>query len=324
MMNPEGGDDTPHFIAPRDGDPWEEWEITLLIAECPANQDYDSRRPWVIELADLIGRTPSSVSMHLGNVWSAKDGKGLTHAAGLIKVVYDRFRGNEDALLTAAASIRAELYEVAPSPRVEFRLPIVSAGVQIDLDTRRDAEMDLPATDYELALRNLEAGTKTRYPSAAVPDGSVIAYRRFGSLWCGLLVVAQLAIAYPEVARWLIAEARRILGTPAQRTKSADYALDGKQLAIADQVIAQRLPKFHFELLSEHDRITFAARLALLKSMRSWKPSAERLELFAKESGDAERARVGKYLGIDASRLGNRDTMMLQDLVADGLGRGVL
>lgn len=323
-MSSGGGNGPPHLIAPRDGDTWEEWEITLLIAECPANQDYDSRRPWVIELADLIGRTPSSVSMHLGNVWSAKDGKGLTHAAGLIRVVYDRFRGKDDALLAAAASIRAELYGVAPSPRIELRLSIASAGAPIDLDARRDSEMDLPATEYELALRNLVESTRTMFPSVEVPEGTVVAYRRFGSLWCGLLVVAQLAIAYPDITRWLVEEARRILGTLAHRTESANYVLDGRQVAIADQVIAQRLPKFHFELLSAHDRITFAARLGLLKSMRSWKPSAERLELFAKESGDAERARVGKYLGIDASRLGNRDTMMLQDLVADGLDRGVL
>ncbi|MGB7123395.1 MAG: hypothetical protein WBE40_00845 [Thermoplasmata archaeon] len=323
-MNSEGGDGIPHLIATRDGDPWEEWEITLLIAQCPANQDYDSRRPWVIELADLIGRTPSSVSMHLGNVWSAKDGKGLPHAAGLIKVVYQRFRGQEDALLAAAAAIRTDLYKVVPSPRVEFRLPIVSVGVPVDLDARRDAEMDLPEGEYEVALRNLEKNARVLFPSAEVPDGSVVAYRRFGSLWCGLLIVAQLAITYPDVARWLVEEARRILGATAQQTKSAESVVDGTQIAIADRVIAERLPKFHFELLSEHDRVTFAARLSLLKSMRSWNPSAERLELFVKENGDAERARVGKYLGIDASRLRNRDTMMLQELVADGLKRGVL
>jgi hypothetical protein len=323
-MSSDGHDHPSHPAAPREGEDWEEWEITLLIAACPSNQDYDSRRPWVIELADLIGRSPSSVSMHLGNVWSAKAGRGLPHAAGLIRIVYERFRGRDGALLEAAAMIRAGLYETAPSPRVEARVPIVVVGVPVDLDARRDAEMDLPLSEPELVIRNLEVSARSMFPSAEVPNGSVVAYRRFGSLWYGLLLAYQLAIAYPEVAGWLVNQAQQILGPSAQRTKSAEYAVDGRQVAIADQVIAQRLPKFRIESLSEHDRVTFAARLGLLKSMRTWKPTAERLELFAKESGDAERERVGKYLGIDASRLSNSDTMMLQDLVADGLDRGVL
>jgi hypothetical protein len=323
-MDSEGNDGPPHLIAPREGELWEEWEVTLLLAQCPANQNYDSRRPWVIELADLTGRSPSSVSMLLGNVWSAKNGKGLPHAADVIKEVYQKFRGRDDALLAAAAGIRANLYEVVPSPRVELRLPIISAGVLVDLDARRDAEMDLPLAEVEVALQNLESAVKVIIPLAEVPDGSVVAYRRFGTLWCGLLISVQLAIAYPDLARWLVEEARRILGGSAPETRSSGYVVDGKQLAIADMVISQRLPKMKLEQFTEHDRVTLAARLGLLKSMRNWNPTQERLELFGKQSGDAERERVGKYLGIDASRLRNRDTMMLQELVEDGIERGVL
>jgi hypothetical protein len=308
----------------REGSPWEDWELILLLAACPRNnQNYDSRRGWVVELADLVGRSSASVSMHLGNVWSLKNGRGLTHSSDRLGEIYRRFHGQELDLLRAAATIRVGLYELAPSPRIELALPVTLEVIPEDIEERRDAEMALPQSDVELAVQGLLRETQARFPDPELAENSTVPYRRYGSLACGLLILVQLAIAYPEETRQLVEQVRRLFGHRAEVSKSAQDLIDGNKVAFADQAILDRLPGFHLHHLTGEDRVTLSSRLALLRSMRNWRPSAARLELYSTESADIERRSIGGYLGIDATRLCNRCTIMLEVLVQDGKARHV-
>ncbi len=71
----------------------------------------NKKHPQVIELAKLIGRTPASVSMKMGNFGSFDDDlarkgiTGLSHGSALDKAVWDEYHLNMQALSEAAVGI---------------------------------------------------------------------------------------------------------------------------------------------------------------------------------------------------------------------------
>ena len=71
----------------------------------------NKKHPQVIELAKLIGRTPASVSMKMGNFGSFDDDlarkgiTGLSHGSALDKAVWDEYHLNMQALSEAAVEI---------------------------------------------------------------------------------------------------------------------------------------------------------------------------------------------------------------------------
>lgn len=286
----------------RDGEPWEEYELIVTLAACPPQvQDYDSTRPWVIELADLLGRSPGAISKRFGNFFTLKTGDqaGLAHASRLTRQVFERYVGREDELFHDAREIRARLYEEGSTPRVEVNVS--------------DEEADV-----------LQERLQALFPEARLPPDTVIVYRRAGSWWVGLLIVAQVALVYREDVRDLLRAAIDILGGKVRRSPTVDLVLEMKDVALAERIIRRRAPEFHPEQLSEKDRITLALRLSSLPSLRKWRPTRKRLEFFSRASRDREKDRVGGYFGIDAARLCDRCLMMLLDLLDEALATGKL
>lgn len=74
----------------------------------------DSRNPKIIELANLINRTPSSVGLKLANLASfdphlmARGIKGMANASKLDKQIWDEFTNNWDELAFESESILAK------------------------------------------------------------------------------------------------------------------------------------------------------------------------------------------------------------------------
>jgi hypothetical protein len=216
-----------------------------------------------------------------------------------MRVVYERYVGREDDLYHDARQIRERLYDEVTSPRVER---------EVDANEREA----------------MEAKLRALFPEARLPPNTIIVYSRRGSWWVGVLALVQLALLYPEETREVFRKAIEIMGRTARRSAPLELLLTEKQVALAEGDIRRRAPKFHPEELSEKDRITLALRLPTLKSLRTWKPLASRLELYVGASKDQERARVGAYFGIDAKRICDRCLLMLLEALEDALMRGTL
>jgi hypothetical protein len=303
--NPESPppEEFPRSIFGWHGDePWTEPEIIVALAACPPRvQNYDQNRPFVIEVADLIGRSPAAVSMHFGNFFALKkDGEeGLRNVGKLTVEVYRKYKDRPDDLRKDAEEIRTRIYAEAVSPRVESRFA-------------------------EDRAEQLENYLKEHFPEARLPPGTIILYRRPGSCWVGVLTAVQLALVYPSETRSLFRLVIEALGGGDRKTPAVEHVLREDQDALATAEILRRAPKFHPAQLSASDRITLALQLPRLMSLRDWKPGPRQLETFVGMSTDPEKERVGKYFGIDASGLCNGCLMMLQAALDDALARHVL
>lgn len=85
------------------------------------------RTPEIVELAERLGRTPSSVSMKACNfarldpMHQARGVKGLPHGARLEEVIWNEFREDSDAIASEAESIYESLVQsgdISPSKPV--------------------------------------------------------------------------------------------------------------------------------------------------------------------------------------------------------------
>src|SRR5258708_5035558 len=90
-----------------------------LYCKLPFGQ-YHARNPRIIDLAQLIGRTPDAVAMKLSNFASFdpyhqdRGVKGLSHASKADKAIWDEFRGDwqrtaveSEALLDQSESVKS-------------------------------------------------------------------------------------------------------------------------------------------------------------------------------------------------------------------------
>ncbi len=280
-------------------DLWTEEEIIVLLASCPPDtQNYRADAPWVIELADLLSRTPAAISFHLGNIFTLKQaGRGLVHVGGLTAQVFEKYRGREDTLQEEAARLRRDYFRRVVSPRLEKHLD--------------DAE-----------ARRLEEELRRRFPEARLPPDPYIVYDYRGSIWLGVLVTIQTALLYPKEAAELFRLAIEILGAIDKRTPAVEEVLDGRTVELAERQIHALAPRFHTSDLVPADRVTLALRLHGLKSLKRWRPRAARLDLYVGAEEDAEKARVKTYFRINPSGLCRTCLMMLVDVLDDALATG--
>jgi hypothetical protein len=289
-------------LGSRRGLKWTRAEIIVALAACPTeNQDYDSRRPWVIELAELLGRSPAAISRHFGNFHSARRGGevGLTHYGRATAEVYARFVEDPQSVLEEAAVVRRAIYERSSSPRVEQRTT--------------EAEADR-LTEELLA----------KFPEAHLPTSSIILYRRPGSVWVGVLFVIHWVLEHPDETRAAIEYVLGILGVGATVTPPAAAAIDGRQLVLAEREIKRWAPKLDLQEISEQDRVTLALQSRLLQPLAFWERPSLRVSLYDPNVANAERKRISAQFGIDASRLCGTCTAMLLDALDADRAAGLI
>jgi hypothetical protein len=283
----------------RDRELWTEEEVTVVLASCPPDtQNYRPEAQWVRELADLLDRTPGAISMHLGNIFSQKrPGHGLGHLGRTTIRVYQRYLTHRADLQHDAALLRQRYFNRLVSPRVETHVT-------------------------ESEANRLEKELLRRFPEAHLPAGSVILYRYPGSVWFGVLLPVYLVLVYPNEAKVALRIAIDILGAAIRRTRGVEEVLDGQIVELAERQIADRAPKFHSHELSERDRLTLALHLPTLMSLKRWKPTPRRLELYTSVNEATERMRIGAYFHIDTTKLCRRCVMMLLDALDNALATG--
>jgi len=109
------------------GSPWEREELILafdLYCRIPFSKT-KKNNPAVIELAKLIGRTPSSVARKLGNFGSfdpmlkQQNITGLAHASKADAVIWEEFNSNWNDLVWRAGTLRSRFKSTVADSKVE-------------------------------------------------------------------------------------------------------------------------------------------------------------------------------------------------------------
>ena len=104
--------------------PWTREELTVAWEACPKDfQRYGPRDPRVIEVAELLGRSPGAVSRIFGNLWWSHSRRtlGLAHGSRIADEVVAAY-GNDLARLTEDAFMyRIGLVRPSPWPRLLIR-----------------------------------------------------------------------------------------------------------------------------------------------------------------------------------------------------------
>lgn len=128
------------------GDKWNEDE-TILAFELYCRIPFRLTKrttPSVIELANLLGRTPSSAAKKLGNFGSfdpklAERGvTGLSHASKLDLKIWSAFQNDWESLVMRASDIRQKMeLEIAPEKPISGRLDTHPSVTEV-LHTRRE------------------------------------------------------------------------------------------------------------------------------------------------------------------------------------------
>ncbi|KAA1258631.1 hypothetical protein LF1_11530 [Rubripirellula obstinata] len=104
------------------GSKWER-EETILAFDLYCRIPFRATKrtnPAVVQLAELIGRTPSSVARKLGNFGSfdpklkARGVVGLSHASSLDREVFHAFQDDWESLIIEAEEIKRRLQDQAP------------------------------------------------------------------------------------------------------------------------------------------------------------------------------------------------------------------
>ena|SRR2546425_3456462 len=94
------------------GTDWNKDEVVLALALFKTGGvSHDQNDPKVTELARLIGRTPASVAMKLGNLQAVHTAgrKGLPKASRLDRQVWEEFQNSKETLDAEAHRIRTKL-----------------------------------------------------------------------------------------------------------------------------------------------------------------------------------------------------------------------
>src|SRR5260221_13952794 len=105
------------------GETWTREEQLLafnLYCKLPFGQ-YHHRNPYIIKLAEALGRTPGAVAMKLGNFASLdpyhqKRGvKGLSHTSNADKAIWDEFQNDWNKAAIESESLFEKIVPYAPS-----------------------------------------------------------------------------------------------------------------------------------------------------------------------------------------------------------------
>jgi hypothetical protein len=229
--------------------PWTPDELIVLWAATPKlDQNYNQSNPAVLEIADLVGRSPSAVDLKMGNLWAVwQPGKGLAHFSRLDQRIVERYRHDLRALERDANRIRGELFLRIPTARAEVRGPDDNSERAAILSSLRDAARDAAGNQLRVHVFErrgswyigffVEAYEVLINP-AIVPAYVVIAlsiYPRFKS------AVARLIERTSDSSRFAREVTRRILPDLEQKHFSRS---DLEQ--IARQLTLHRVDPFHY------------------------------------------------------------------------------
>jgi hypothetical protein len=114
--------------------PWTKEDLIVAWDGCPKDsQRYNQRDPRVLDLAQLLDRTPSSIDRIFANFWWTWSGgtQGLENSGSLEQAVVNRYSNDLDRLARDASSIRRKRVEDCLWPRMMLVLPEGQVGIPL-------------------------------------------------------------------------------------------------------------------------------------------------------------------------------------------------
>ena len=289
-----------HFGAPkgRGGRPWDQEELLVVLRSLPRAlrggvQDYSPRHEFVIELADLLNRTPGAISLRLANFVFLKlgPGHGKSHVGASTRAVYDEYAGRDQLIERRAEEARRGFAARSLTPRVEIQVRTIPEGVD-QIRTLR----------YELS--RLQAD-----------PAEFLVYDRQGTDYVGLLTGLGLTIRNPELVKnWLSVALELWRRLDPYKNVGAEDALESRPDDLARKVLLRDVPGIHTEELGDQDARKLASRILDIGPLGPWRLSRRRIDRMRHEAGEI-KSRVGRFFGIDPGRLCSFCAMKLLTLV---------
>lgn len=114
--------------------PWSREDLILAWDACPKDyQRYGKHEPRVLELAQLLDRSPSAIDQIFGNFWWTWSGgtQGLRNSGSLERSVVEEFGNDPDLLAHAAHAIRRDRVRECLWPRLLIEVPEGHAGAPL-------------------------------------------------------------------------------------------------------------------------------------------------------------------------------------------------
>ncbi len=114
--------------------PWSKDDLIVAWDACPKDsQRYNQRDPRVLDLAQLLGRSPSSIDRIFANFWWTWSGgtQGLENAGTFEQEVVNEYSGNLELLARHASRIRRTRVENCLWPRIMLVFPEGQQGVPL-------------------------------------------------------------------------------------------------------------------------------------------------------------------------------------------------
>jgi len=289
--------------------PWTREELIIAYDACPKrNQAYGPTSPLVREVADLVGRTPSAVSLIFGNLWAARtDGShGLVHASKLISEVVEEYGHDFQKLRHDALQLRGRRIPRALTPRLE---------VYSQSDYSPLADSEVQAAARESGLTEDQFFVTTRSGSTVVDVGILL--ESLLTATTGWLAITSTI----ELVRRLLHRHPPSDHSGFTVTRSRTWAqIEGGQTRQVEREVLQfYLPGFPTGRLDSADRTRLAGYLALMRGVqRTELPSSHvnSTELSGATRGRPfKRASLERLLGISLEDVPENRLKELSDLV---------
>jgi hypothetical protein len=215
---------------------WSRTEATLTL--CLLLEDRRRRRARddrLVELAELIGRSPGSISFKLAGFVALGDGDSpkTRRVSSIQREVHREYRHRPERLLRDTERLRAQLIRTLPTARVEA-----------------------PAEEFPspASLRDLVLGAGFPWTGCREYDHGQGAIR-------GLAVLAADVLTHPREARQLLRELDRRIARGARRSEGARRVEEGTVARFLRGVVQWKFPSLHFRELSGPGVTAFLAAM---------------------------------------------------------------
>ena len=126
-------------------DNWTEEQITVVLYEYCRNPfgQFQSRKPFIVELSRLLNRTPGAIVRKVGNLASfdpqmkARGVGGLGHTGKLDEVVWNKYFGNWNQLAYDAENLLARLRHKKLEQSINIDLSNLPVGEERKQEVKR-------------------------------------------------------------------------------------------------------------------------------------------------------------------------------------------
>ncbi|MCI4341954.1 MAG: hypothetical protein L3K11_06270 [Thermoplasmata archaeon] len=249
----------------------------------------------VLDVADLLGRRPSAVSLKFANLWSthSRGLRGFRHTGRTAIAVVEEFRGREEELHRQAERIRAQMMAEGRTIRAE-----VAREGESTPEVSLVGETAVPTVAFSHIRAFIDAPPDRDAALLTEP----IRIRRSGTWHDVVVLPLKWVINNPAIASSLAGAVLRDLGDRAKESASFALVRNRETGRLAEAQLHRLIPALHITDVRPSDRIPLLVKLGELKV-----PTIRLSKSIERRAGSlvpsAERPRVEAFFHIRAREL---------------------